>query len=199
MILVASLGGIAAYAAILPALPGDFPAPVLLVQHRRPDAGLLATLLGKNAVMAVVGAEEGVCPQAGRVYVSPADRQIRLADDGSFALDRAGIARADPLLESCARVHGSRTLAVILTGRLDDGARGALAIGLAGGRVLAQDRASSRSFGMPSAAIATGHVDFVVPLERIALALVTLAMAPGGDAPGRGGAHLAAQPRSLTG
>jgi two-component system chemotaxis response regulator CheB len=179
VILAASLGGVAAYGAILPLLPGDFPAPVLVVQHRRPDEGLFEDILRRSSLMSVLTAQHGMHPRPGLVYVSPADREMTVAGDGSFVIDGSRLGRADPLLESCARVHGSRALAVILTGRLDDGARGALAIQIAGGRVLAQDRASSTAYGMPSATIATGCVDLVLPLDRIAEAITALAMMPG--------------------
>ena len=66
-------------------------------------------------------------------------------------------------------------IAVVLTGSGEDGANGVCAVKKMGGTVLSQDRESSEFFGMPGAAIATGMVDFVLPLNEIASALVTLA------------------------
>jgi two-component system chemotaxis response regulator CheB len=70
-------------------------------------------------------------------------------------------------------------IAVVLSGRLDDGAAGVVEVKRAGGRVLVQNQATAECFGMPGAAIATGCVDFVLPVGRIAPALVALVMAPG--------------------
>ena len=83
------------------------------------------------------------------------------------------------LLVSAAAAYGARTLGVVLTGLNTDGAAGAQAIKWTGGMVLAQDQASSRAFGMPRAAIRTGCVDLVLPLEVIGPAIVALVMAPG--------------------
>ena len=72
-----------------------------------------------------------------------------------------------------------RALAVVLSGTIDDGATGVVALKRAGGCVLAQNRATARCFGMPAAAIATGCVDLVLPVDRIAHALLSLVAWPG--------------------
>ena len=100
---------------------------------------------------------------------------------------RAQRCRADDLFASLATAFGERALGVVLTGRLDDGAAGARAIKARGGRVLAQDRTTSEQFGMPSSAISTGCVDWVLPLDRIGTAVAlaapgVLAVLTGGDA-----------------
>ena len=82
---------------------------------------------------------------------------------------------ADRLFESAAEACGP-VIAVVLTGSGSDGACGATAIRAAGGVVIAQDEASSAFFGMPHAAIERGAVDYVLPLDEIAPALVRLAM-----------------------
>ncbi len=85
------------------------------------------------------------------------------------------LSSANPLFESAAAAFGPRVVAVILTGTDSDGAEGARAIKDAGGVVLAQSEATCESFEMPRAAIATGAVDAVLPLDEIAAALVKLA------------------------
>jgi len=69
---------------------------------------------------------------------------------------------------------GERAIAVVLTGAGKDGSMGVTAIKERGGTVIVQDESSSEFFGMPSAAIKTGAVDFVLPLEEIPSALATL-------------------------
>lgn len=81
------------------------------------------------------------------------------------------------MFESAAASYTDRVIAVVLTGSGEDGASGVRAVKKMGGTVLAQDESSSEFFGMPGAAIATGDVDFVLPLDEIPTALVTLAVA----------------------
>ena len=185
VVLAASQGGLAASRQILAALPQEFPAAVIMLQHRPPSApDRLPALFARHVSLPVNPVEPGQLPQPGTVYVAPADRQLRLDPQGRFAPaeleDR--LALADPLLCSAATAVGARAIAVVLSGRLKDGAAGVQAVKRAGGRVLVQDQASAECFDMPSAAIATGCVDFILPLATIAPALITLAMAPGAAA-----------------
>jgi two-component system chemotaxis response regulator CheB len=113
------------------------------------------------------------------VYVLPPDRQGVLDGDGRLVFRRAHRCQADPLFESAAFGYGERAIAVVLTGRLDDGVAGVRAVKGRGGRVIVQDASTSAAFAMPAAAIATGCVDFVLPLDYIAPALVSLVMVPG--------------------
>jgi two-component system, chemotaxis family, protein-glutamate methylesterase/glutaminase len=185
VVVAASQGGLAASRQILAALPREFPAAVIVLQHRPPSGpDQLPGLLSRQIGLPVRPAEPGQCPQAGTVYVAPADRQLLLDPAGRFAMAEleTRLALADPLLCSAATAVGARAIAVALTGRLKDGAAGVQAIKRAGGRVLVQDQATAECFDMPSAAIATGCVDFILPLATIAPALITLAMAPGAAA-----------------
>ncbi len=182
VVLAASLGGPDALRVVLAALPEDFPAAVLVVQHRRMAAqDVTIELLRRRARLEVLLARDGDRPRAGTIHVAPAARQLWLAPDGTFASHAAappGCA-ADALFASVAQRFGPRAIGVILSGSNDDGAAGAVAIKRGGGRVLAQDRQSARCFAMPAAAIATGCVDFIFPPDRIGSALVALTMVPG--------------------
>jgi two-component system chemotaxis response regulator CheB len=93
-----------------------------------------------------------------------------------------GVHGGDGLLAGISGLAGAAAIAVVLTGLQRDGAVGVQEIKRRGGRVLVQDPATARGAGMPSAAIASGCVDFVLPLDRIGPALVALVMAPGGAA-----------------
>jgi two-component system chemotaxis response regulator CheB len=184
--ITSSLGGPEALAeVVLPAIPEDCPAIVVLCQHMGTSRSMaLPRLLGRRSRLPVgfVVAGERLAP--GRVYLAPPDQHFLVRRDGSAQLSRSLKVKfcrpaGDPLLVSAAAAYGARTLGVVLTGCNTDGAAGAQAVKWSGGMVLAQDRETSRAFGMPGAAIATGCVDLVLPLPAIGPALIALAMAPG--------------------
>jgi two-component system chemotaxis response regulator CheB len=85
---------------------------------------------------------------------------------------------ADLLFESTAASYKDRAIAVVLSGSGSDGSMGVRAIKKMGGTVIAQDEKTSQFYGMPGAAVLTGSVDFVLPLDEIPSALATL-VAPG--------------------
>ena len=183
VVIAASLGGPTALRDVVAGLPAGFPAAVVVVQHRSALVEDVAVdLLRRRTPLDVGLALPGARPRAGRIDIAPASRQLRIGPDGGYALEArpspTGCA-ADPLLASVADRFGPRAIVVILSGTLDDGAAGVSALKRRGGWALAQDSASARCFGMPAAAIATGCVDYVLPLSRIADALVALTMRPG--------------------
>jgi two-component system chemotaxis response regulator CheB len=178
--IAASAGGIAALTAVLSRLPADFPLPVLVVQHLDPrHRSLLAAVLGRRALLPVDEAEDGQRIQRGHVYVAPPDRHLLVDARGIVSLARTELVHftrpsADLLFESMAAAYGPGAIAVVLTGTGNDGSMGVTAVKKRGGTVFAQSESSSEFFGMPSAAIRTGMVDFVLDLDEIAPALVTL-------------------------
>jgi len=183
--IAASAGGLHALTRVLAPLPADFPTPIVLVQHLRRDRpSLLAELLNRRTPLRVCQAMSGDRLRPGVVYAAPPDRHLIVNADGTLLLSdtpRIHFTRpaADPCFESVAAAYGERVLAVILTGAGRDGAVGALSVKRHGGTVLAQDPDSAHCDSMPQAVIRTGCVDFVLPLDRMAGALVTLAMIPG--------------------
>ncbi|MEN2422495.1 chemotaxis protein CheB [Streptomyces rimosus] len=179
--MAASLGGVSAYRHILAALPDTFPAALVLVQHRpvRERDGLVGVLRYRSA-LPVRLLEDGDQLAPGIAHVVPAGQWAAFTSEGKVSLHAAnGHRSADPMFASAAAAFGPRVLAAVLTGRLEDGALGVRHIRGAGGRVLAQDITTSEAFGMPSAAMATGCIDFVLPLPVLAHALVSLVMVPG--------------------
>jgi two-component system chemotaxis response regulator CheB len=181
----ASLGGRAVLEALLAPLPADFPAPILVAQHiDERMRSHLPELLARHSRMPVRHATAGERLQAGTVYVAPPGRHLLVADDARCALSdgpRVSFARpaVDLLFASAAEQFGARTLGLVLTGRLFDGAAGAAAIHAAGGVVIAQDPSSCRAAEMPRAAIRRGATRFTLPPSTLAAALVSLVAVPG--------------------
>ncbi|HEV7465199.1 MAG TPA: chemotaxis protein CheB [Candidatus Dormibacteraeota bacterium] len=177
-----SAGGVVALDTMLPALPGDFPAAVVVVQHLDPrHRSLMAEILRRHAMLPVVQGEDGVRVQGGTVYIAPPNRHLLVGPDGVLSLSDAELVHfvrpsADLLFESVAASYQDRAIAVVLTGCGHDGATGVCAIKKRGGTVIVQDEQSSEFRGMPQAAIRTGQSDFVLPLGEIAPALVALVM-----------------------
>lgn len=182
VVLVASLGGLAAISAVVAALPETFPVPVVVLQHGLRDSSgdALAMLLRRRTGLTVRTAEEGCRPLTPGVTVVASGRTATLGPDGLVVEGDARGGGGDGLLASAAGAVGAGVTAVVLTGRLDDGSLGVCEVKRRGGRVLVQDPTTAKAPGMPSSAVATGCVDFVLPLERIGAALVAICMAPGG-------------------
>lgn len=179
--IASSAGGLKALSELLSALPQNFPAALTIVQHiDRQHPSLLAEILQRRTPLAVKQAEEGdrLCP--GSVYVAPSNYHLLVNSDSTISLSKSELVHfvrpsADLLFESVAASFQERAIAVVLTGTGIDGASGVKAIKEMGGTVIVQDQASSAHFGMPGAAIDTGSANFILPLNKIAAALVKLA------------------------
>ena len=180
--LAASAGGLTALSSVLAELPAGFPAGILVVQHLDPrHRSLMADILSRRTRLEVKQAEDGDRLVGGRVYIAPPNRHLLLNGDGTLSLTQTELVHfvrpsADLLFESVAASYKDRAIAVVLSGSGGDGSMGVKAIKKMAGTVLAQDERTSEFFGMPGAAIHSGSVDFVLPLEEIAPALVTLVM-----------------------
>jgi two-component system chemotaxis response regulator CheB len=183
--LAASAGGLAAISRILSALPADLPAAIVIVQHLDPrHRSLMANILSRRTLLQVKQAEEGDCLSPATVYIAPPNRHLLVNPDGTLSLSQSELVHfvrpsADLLFESVAASYRHCAIAVVLTGTGSDGAMGVQAIKKMGGTVICQDEESAEFFGMPSAAIQTGDVDFVLSLDEISSALVTLVMKGG--------------------
>jgi two-component system chemotaxis response regulator CheB len=180
--LAASAGGLTALSQVLAGLPADFPATLVVVQHLDPrHRSLMADILSRRTALRVKQAEEGDRLAPATVYIAPPNRHLLVNPDGSLSLSQSELVHfvrpsADLLFESVAASYRDRSIAVVLTGTGSDGVMGVQAIKKMGGTVIVQDEKTSEFFGMPGAAIQTGSVDFVLPLDEVASALVTLVM-----------------------
>lgn len=180
--LASSAGGLRALEEVLSALPEQFPAAVVVVQHLDPrHRSLMASILDRHTALRVKQAEAGEKITGGTVYIAPPNKHLLVNPDSSLSLSDSELVHfvrpsADLLFESVAGSFKERAIAVVLTGTGSDGAMGVRAIKKMGGTVIAQDQGTSEFFGMPGGAIQTGEVDFVLPLMEIGPALVTLVL-----------------------
>jgi two-component system chemotaxis response regulator CheB len=180
VVIAASAGGLAALSTVVGALPADFPATVLLVQHLDPrHRSLIDDILSRRTKLEVRQATTADHLEPGTVFVAPPDYHLLVNANGTFTLSQSELVHfvrpsADLLFESAAGSYRERVIAVVLTGTGSDASMGVKAIKQNGGTVIAQDRDTSQFFGMPEAAIKTGAVDFILPLDEIGPAIVTL-------------------------
>lgn len=186
VVVAASLGGLDALGQMLEPIPRELPVPVLIVQHlARPS--WLPELLERRTRLPIQWAASAQMLLPGQVYVAPPERHLVISGEGRARThrgDRVNYAcpAADPLFFSAARYYGARTLGVILSGRLHDGAAGADAVRRAGGTVIVQDAASCVAPSMPAAAVRGGQARLALPPESIGHAIVSLTMMPGASA-----------------
>jgi two-component system chemotaxis response regulator CheB len=180
LVIGVSTGGPAALDVLLPALPGNFPLPVLIVQHM-PElfTKLFAERLNGRCQLRAREAAEGDPVRPGTIYIAKGNWHMEV-----LSAARAGFPAtlhlnqgapenhcrpaADVLFRSVAQVYSSGVLAVVLTGMGSDGMLGCRVIREQGGSVLAQDQASSAVWGMPGAVTNSGLAQKVLPLSAIA-------------------------------
>ncbi|HEY6001169.1 MAG TPA: chemotaxis response regulator protein-glutamate methylesterase [bacterium] len=177
VIIGASTGGPPALHRVIPALPGDFPAAVVVVQHI--PAGFtrpLAQRLDAAGALSVREAEQGDRLRPGEVLVAPGGQHLRIVLSGGEPAVLIVPAPADAIyrpsvdaaMQSAAEVYGARVAGVLLTGMGTDGAFGMWAIRSRGGYTIAESEESCVVYGMPRAAIEMGAAAEVLPLARIA-------------------------------
>ncbi len=173
IILAASTGGPAALMHLIPAFNKDLAAALVLALHMPASfTGQFTEQLAEASAIRVKEAEMGEDLRPGSLYVCPGSHHLRISPVGHVQLEdgpRISGYRpcADVTLESAATWAGPMTIAVVLTGMGNDGARGVRAVKAAGGYVIAQDEATSMIFGMPQESIRTGVVNEVLPLDAI--------------------------------
>jgi two-component system chemotaxis response regulator CheB len=172
----ASAGGVEALQRLVEHLPADLDAALCVVLHI-PSTGrsLLAPILGRATKLTVVLATDGAPLRPGTVYVAPADHHLLIRADrielSSGPKENGVRPAADPMFRSLARSWGSAAVAVVLSGALDDGAAGALAVAQAGGRVLVQDPDDALVPSMPVSALAVTTAHDVLPVSEMGEAL----------------------------
>jgi two-component system, chemotaxis family, protein-glutamate methylesterase/glutaminase len=184
IVIGASAGGIEALRALASALPRNLPASVFVVQHSAPDApGVLPMILERAGELLARHPRDGDRFERGHIYVAPPDHHLVLEPNQLMRVTRGPKENrfrpaVDPLFRSAARSYGSRVVGVVLTGGLDDGTAGLLAIKQRGGTAVVQDPSDALVPSMPLSAVTHVRVDYCVPLAGVAPLLARLASAP---------------------
>ena len=171
-----STGGPNALAVVLPALPADFPVPIVIVQHMPPIfTRLLAERLSSRSQIRVREAEAGQELEPGTAWIAPGDYHMAVKRHGNavrIALNQEPQENScrpavDVLFRSVAQTYGSHILGVVMTGMGADGVIGSKHIREAGSEVIIQDEASSVVWGMPGLVAAAGQADGIYALDLL--------------------------------
>jgi two-component system chemotaxis response regulator CheB len=175
----ASAGGVEALIRLAASLPADLPAAVAVVLHVAPgSASVLPKILERAGPLPAAVACDGDPLERGRIVVAPPDRHL-VVEDGQFRLrqgPRENRVRpsVDPLFRSAARDRGAAVVGVVLSGTLDDGSAGLLAIRRAGGRAVVQSPDDALYADMPQHALELAGVDHCVTMEEMGPLLARL-------------------------
>ncbi|MCB9392741.1 MAG: chemotaxis response regulator protein-glutamate methylesterase [Acidimicrobiaceae bacterium] len=198
IVIGSSTGGPNALAEVVGRLPGNLRVPVLIAQHMPPVyTTYLAQRLDGIGPLTVREAAHGEPAVAGTVYIAPGDHHLVLRKTASGAdvlLDQGPPVNhcrpaVDVLFRSAAEVFGRHTLAVVLTGMGHDGRDGCAVLHESGAQVLVQDEASSVVWGMPGAVHEAGLAHEVLPIDKVAAAIVRLTALGAGFRRGSGSAR----------
>jgi two-component system chemotaxis response regulator CheB len=170
-----SAGAINALKLILPTVPHDLPAAILIVIHVGSQRSILPEILGRYSAMPVRHATDGEPIVPGRVLVAPPDEHLMVVKNGDRAYARLVHGpkenhcrpAIDPLFRSAATVFGPHTIGIVLSGYLDDGTVGLQAIKACRGIAVVQNPAEAEASDMPSSALRYVDVDQVLSVSEI--------------------------------
>jgi two-component system chemotaxis response regulator CheB len=180
IVIGSSAGGVDALQRLCARLPGDLPAAVLVAQHLSPSArSVLPQLLDRAGPLPALTPADGQGIERGHIYVASPDHHM-LVRPGRILMRRGpNENRTRPavnaLFRSAAAHYGGRTVGVVLTGLLDDGTEGLIAIKAAGGTSVVQDPDDAEWPSMPRNALKRDHVDHIRPLAELPGLLTQLA------------------------
>jgi two-component system chemotaxis response regulator CheB len=174
-----SAGGIDAVCSIVRHLPTDFSAPILIVIHIGETENMLPAVLQRCTKVEVVSPAEPEPIVASRIYVAPPNRHLVVRADCVMAIQGPRENRhrpaIDTLFRSVARAYRSNVVAVIVSGALDDGVTGCLAVQARGGTVIVQDPTEAQIDAMPANVLRQIKTAHCLRLEKIATSLLELA------------------------
>lgn len=180
VVIGASAGGMQALTKLVAQLPHDFPAPVFIVNHMSPDTTgeALVKALDQSGSLRCEHGKDGQAFNNGHIYLAPSDQHLMIGKGKILITKGARENRSrpaiDPLFRSAAVAYGNRVIGIILTGYLDDGTSGMLAIKRCGGVCIAQDPLDASYPDMPRSVIRNVGVDHCVPIAEMGALLSRL-------------------------
>ncbi len=180
IVIGASAGGMAALKLLVAQLPKDFPAPVFIVNHMGADTTGEAFLraLNESGSLPCAHPRDKQSFKSGHIYLAPSDQHM-LVEKGKIlvtkgARENRSRPAIDPLFRSAAVAYGNRVIGIILTGYLDDGTSGMMAIKRCGGVCIAQDPDDASYPDMPQSVISNVGADYCVPVAEMGALLSDL-------------------------
>jgi two-component system chemotaxis response regulator CheB len=182
----ASAGGVEALTYLAKNFPTNFPAAVLVTVHLSSEGGsVLDEILDRSGPLPAAFANGHDNLKKGHIYIAPVDRHL-IVDDHRLLLGRGSRENnsrpaIDPMMRSAAACCGPRTVGVVLTGTLNDGASGLWAIDQCGGITVVQDPGDAQYRDMPTNALNRVRPDHVVGLAAMPQLLNELALQPAGE------------------
>jgi len=182
-----SAGGVEALLSLTKSLPRNLPASILLTIHLPRDSkSCLDDVLDRSGPLRAGFAQDGEAMRKSRIYIAPPDRHLIVDGDrlalGEGPRENGSRPAIDPMLRSAAVCCGARSIGVVLTGALGDGASGLWAIEQAGGITVVQDPKDAAYAEMPRTALNRTKPDHVVSLKDIPELLASLTHQPAGEA-----------------
>lgn len=183
IVIGASAGGVEALVHLVRNLPRNLPAALFIVLHIPAHSpSLLPNILSRAGYLEAIQAEDKMKFEYGHIYLAPPDYHL-LLEQGYVRVaygpkENRHRPSVDPLFRSAARVYTSRVIGVILTGALDDGTSGLLAIKRYEGLAVVQDPNEALYPGMPQSALEHVNVDYCVPLAQMGDLLTRLVHEP---------------------
>ncbi|APZ46687.1 hypothetical protein BW723_10490 [Polaribacter reichenbachii] len=171
-----SAGGLQALKTFFDNLPEDFNHAIVIVQHLSPDyESLMAELLSKNTTLPIHEVKEGVVIKPGNVYLIPPKKNMTISNSVLYLTDKPKRFNLnfpiDIFFKSLAEDQKENSIAIVLSGTGSDGTRGIRAIKEMGGMIMVQKPYDAKFDGMPNSAIATGLVDYILPVSDISAEL----------------------------
>jgi two-component system chemotaxis response regulator CheB len=189
VVIGSSTGGPRALMQLIPFLPADIPAAILIVQHMPPIfTKSLAERIAQVSKIEVMEAREGSVITRGRALLAPGDFHMVINNKHNITLNQEphhqGVRPSvDHTMISAANIFGPAVLGVILTGMGMDGTHGASTIKSKGGRIFAQDEATCAVYGMPQSVAKAGYADKVYPIQQMARKIMEACIIPVGAKP----------------
>jgi two-component system chemotaxis response regulator CheB len=182
VVIGSSTGGPNALQQVVPRLPGNLSAGVLIVQHMPPFfTNSLAMRLNEMSQIEVVEAKEGDVLQTGKAYIAPGGYHMILRSRTLIGINQDSPVHSvrpavDVTLNSAIEQFGPNIVGVILTGMGYDGSKSIFNLKKAGGQTIAQNEATCVVYGMPKVVVEMGKADKILPLQEIADEIVNMLM-----------------------